>query len=343
MEQYENPQFLAEYLTNLWEESGKDRTCAVAVCISEKGLYHAHMALYTDNSTTLANVSRILFDSHIEPQLGGKAELTGYIEKTGKYAEKGEQVLFTKGLEAIQDRQGQRNDLAEIEALLQDGLKPEEIFAHSFRYRKYEKMIKADYLARRIKETPLKKDMWNEYHVGESGTGKTYTYIQLCEEHSADEVYLCNDYSNAGSSGGGFDFYTNSPAKIIVLDEFRGGMPFNQLLSMLDVYSRNQQHCRFQNTYCLWTSVIICSIYPPEKVYAFMVDDTEQDTDSIRQLLRRLNVIVYHYIENGEYKTFSIPADEYISYEDLKQRALGNAEGFISGRDNMLFSENDCN
>lgn len=206
-------------------------------------------------------------------------------------------------LENIEDVQGKRNDLEEIEELLNNGATPEEIFETSFRYRKYEKMIKADYLARRIKETPLVKDMWNEYHWGRSGSGKTYTYIKLCEKYP-DEVYLCNDYANSGTSGGGFDFYSSNPARIVILDEFRGNIPYAQLLSMLDVYSRNQQHCRYQNVYNLWTSVVICSIYPPEKVYSFMVDDTQKSVDSIQQLLRRLKVIVYHYInkEGLEYK-----------------------------------------
>lgn len=320
-EEYENPEYLAEYFINLWENSGKGRKAGIAVCVSNEGCYHAHIACY-GNTTTLKKVSDTLFQTHIEPQLGGKAELTNYLLKEGKYAEKGEQVLCTMGLEVIQDNQGQRNDLDEIEKLLNDGCTPEEIFEISFRYRKYEKMIKADYLARRIKETPLIKDMWNEYHWGRSGSGKTYTYIKKCEQYSPDEVYLCNDYANSGSSGGGFDFYSNNPAKIIVLDEFRGNVPYNQFLSLLDVYSRNQQHCRYQNTYNLWTSVIICSIYPPEKAYSFMVDDTQKSVDSIQQLLRRLNVIVYHYInKDGKYRAFEMPACDYISANDMIQKS----------------------
>ena len=183
-------------------------------------------------------------------------------------------------------------------------------------------MVKSEYLARRIKETPLVKTMNNEWHFGASGSGKTYHYIKLCEQFSPEEVYLCNDYSNSGSSGGGFDFYTNNPAKIIVLDEFRGGMGYAQLLSMLDVYSRNQQHCRYQNTYNLWNSVIICSIYPPEEIYEMMVNDTNKNTDSFQQLMRRLNTIVYHYRNSkGEYKTYTLSADRYKSAEDMIKQA----------------------
>lgn len=319
-EQYKNPEFLAEYLCELWEKSGKTRKAGAAVCVSQKGVYHAHVGC-SGNTTTRKRVSDIYFDSHTEPQKGGKEQLKAYLLKEGEYEEKGEQVLCTRGIDNVEDVQGKRSDLDEIEELLNDGATPTEIFESCFRYRKYEKMIKSAYLDRRIKETPQIKKMWNEYHWGRSGTGKTYTYIKLCEEHP-DEVYLCNDYANSGSSGGGFDFYTSNPAKIVVLDEFRGNMPYAQLLSMLDVYSRNQQHCRYQNVYNLWTSVIICSIYPPEKAYAFMVDDTQKNVDSIQQLLRRLNVIVYHYInKDGKYRKFTMPASEYINADDMIKRA----------------------
>lgn len=317
--QYMKPEVVAEYFISLWEKSGKGRKAAIAVCVSAQGLYHAHMACY-GNTTTLKAVSDVLFQSHVEPAMG-KSQLLEYLTKEGKYAEKGEKVLYTKNLDVIEDNQGKRSDLDIIEEMLNNGATPEEIFETSFRYRKYEKMIKADYLARRIKETPLVKEMWNEYHWGQSGTGKTYTYIKLCEKYQ-DEVYLCNDYANSGASGGGFDFYSSNPAKIIILDEFRGNIPYNQFLSLLDVYSRNQQHCRYQNVYNLWTSVVICSIYPPEKVYSFMVDDTKRHEDSIQQFLRRLDVIVYHYInEDGKYREFHMPASDYVNARDMIERA----------------------
>lgn len=171
---YENPEDIADFFIELWRSSGKDRTSGVAVCVSEKGLYHLHMALY-GNTTTLSNVSKILFNSHVEPQLGGKKELTDYLNKSGKYAEKGEIVLYTKGLDAIQDNQGNRSDLVEIESYLQEGLKPEEIFELSFRFRRFEKQIKAQYISLKIKSTPLIKDMQNEYHVGDAVQVKPFT------------------------------------------------------------------------------------------------------------------------------------------------------------------------
>lgn len=328
-EEYENPEYLADRFIKFWEESGKGRRAGIAVCVSLDGCYHAHIACY-GNTTTLKKVSDILFNTHIEPQLGGKDSLKSYLLKEGKYEEKGEQVLYAKGLEVIQGNQGKRNDLDEIELLLNDGATPEEIFEVSFRYRKYEKMIKSAYIDRRIKETPLIKESHNEWHVGNSGSGKTYYYYQLCEKFSPEKVYMTTDFEN-----GGFDFYIDQGAPpIIFLDEFKGNMRYSQLLTILDKYSRTQTHCRYANTYNLWTTCIITSIFPPDEVYFSMVENEKRDRDKIDQLLRRIDVIVYHYKENGEYKTFSIPASEYKDYDDLKQRALGNKDGFVE-IDNM--------
>ncbi len=51
-----------------------------------------------------------------------------------------------------------------------------------------------------------------------------------------------------------------------------------------------------------------------------LVSNDKRENDSLKQLLRRLDYIVYHYIENGLYKEFRLPASEYVNYEDLKRR-----------------------
>lgn len=314
-EEYKNPKKLASTFIEKWQNSGTGRIAGIAVCLSDNDCYHAHMACY-GNTTTLHNVAKILYDSHTEPQVGRKEQLKAYILKEGKYEEKNEKILYSEGLDCIQDNQGKRTDLDEIEEMLNDGLTPRQIFQQSIRYQKYDRMIYTAFLNKRIKDTPLVKEMHNEFHFGKSGTGKTHVYIQKCEEFSEEEVYLCNDYSN-----GGFDFYSENPAKVIVLDEFRGGIPYSQLLSMLDVYSRVQQHCRYKNTYALWTQVMICSVLSPEEVYHNMVDNNK-NSDTFAQMMRRLDVIVYHYKWKGEYKTFELLPSEYNGKDDMIDRAM---------------------
>ena len=152
------------------------RNCAVAVCMSKDGCYHLHVALYSKNPTTLQNVAKILGNSHVEPQLGGKKALTDYMIKKGKYEEKGEEVLYTIGMDNIEDVQGKRSDLEEIEELLDKGWTPRQILNQHFRYYRYEKMIRNAFIDRKIQNAPLTRPIYAEYHFGESGSGKTFAY-----------------------------------------------------------------------------------------------------------------------------------------------------------------------
>ena len=307
-EQYKQPDYLAEVFTNIWVNSGKGRKCGIVVCVSKDGLYHAHMALYSNNSTTLKNVSNILFNSHTEPQLSGKKELLAYLQKTNQHKDKGEQILYSLGLENIEDKKGSRSDLEQIGALLDAHLKPNEIMQENFAYRKYSKLIKEEYLARRIKETPLIKDMSTEWHMGDSGSGKTHEYIKLCEAFSPEDIYFCNDFEN-----GGFDMYLeNGAPRILFLEELKGNsLKFSVLLSILGEYSRAQSHSRYLNTYNHWDTVIITSVYAPDEIYNFMVDESNRHTDSFEQLIRRITKVVYHYKDGDEYKTVSVSGAEY--------------------------------
>ena len=112
------------------------------------------------------------------------------------------------------------------------------------------------------------------------------------------------------------------------MDEFKGSMKFQELLNYCDKY-KIQIHCRYANGYALWTVIHITSIYPPEEAYKFMVDQENRDRDRIDQLMRRLTYIVYHYKVNGEYKAYKISAEEYQNYEQLKNLAHGDRDGFV--------------
>ena len=76
----------------------------------------------------------------------------------------------------------------------------------SIEYRAYETLIRKAFFAKRSKETPIKRDVRVFWHVGESGTGKSYTYVNLCQQFGEDNVYLLTDYDI-----GGFDLYCGGP------------------------------------------------------------------------------------------------------------------------------------
>lgn len=200
-------------------------------------------------------------------------ELTNYMLKLGEHEEKGEEVLYTLDMDCIQDVRGTRSDLKAIEELLKQGRTPSEIMRSNFSYRKYEKMIRSEFIDIRMRETPLiKTDKECIWIVGESGTGKSYYYKELCEKYGEENVYFATDFDN-----GGMDYYIDQGApEILFMDEFKGNIRFSELLVILDQYSRAQIHCRYANCYCLWNKVIITSVYPPDEIYESLVEEGDR-------------------------------------------------------------------
>ena len=305
------PEEIAEKIAEKWIEGNPQRTCAVAYCISADGLKHCHAVFEDTKTMRFSAVQKLYPGMHIEPTKGNKDQAENYIQKRGKFEEKGEQVLYIARHGEIKGCQGQRRDFDIIDDLIQQGLTPNQIMATSFSYRRYTSMIRDAYYQKRISETPLQRENKSYWHVGSSGSGKSYTYVSLSEQNGIDSVYLLNDYEH------GFDKYNGEP--ILFMDEFRGQLRYGVLLNILDCY-KLQVSCRYSNAYALWNQVHITSILPPEAGYEKMVQENRH-LDTIDQLLRRIDFVVYHYRENGEYKSFELPMEKYTSYEDLRRLA----------------------
>lgn len=326
-----SPDQIAETVLESWVSDKPTRTGAVAYCISVDGLIHLHMVLEDSNQARFSALKSLYPKAHLEPTKGTKEQAEDYINKRGKFAEKGEEVLYIARYGEIKGSQGQRKDLEIIQDWIEQGMTPREIMLCNIRYRKYEKLIKDAYFAKRYSETPIIRDLVTYWHVGESGSGKTYTYIDLCNKYGEDHVYLMSDYEN-----GGFDLYNGE--KYLVMDEFRGQIHFSTLLKMLQGY-KQQLHARYSNIYALWDEVHITSILPPELVYKKMVTEN-QEIDTQTQLFRRINFVVYHWKDDDGFYQFVLPMSEYIDLEDLKRKAMGNSiSDFIKwdGRETLPF------
>lgn len=307
------------------------RSCGINFEKSDSGTPHMHMVLCDSNKTRFGFVQKMFPTIHIEPLLSSKKEALSYLEKTGKFEEKHHTLIVPPQYYGnIKAEQGKRSDLEVIEQMINGGYTPQQIMDVKFVYRKYEKMIRNAFFAKRIAETPVKREVKVYWHTGESGTGKSFTFVNLCKQHGEENVYMMTDYET-----GGLDLYCGEP--YLVMDEFKGNMKFGQLLTYTDGY-KIQIHCRYSNAYALWKEVHITSIFPPDEVYQFMVDTDNRDRDRVQQLLRRIDMIIYHYKEHGEYKTYSLPTTDYINYEDLKQRATSavDSDGFMTIDDSEI-------
>ena len=65
-----------------------------------------------------------------------------------------------------------------------------------------------------------------------------------------------------------------------------------------------------------------------------MVKEENRKKDNLEQLMRRLSVITYHFIHNGVYMKYSIPATSYTDYESLKRDAYASVVGGNGGENN---------
>lgn len=307
------PQDICENIVASWVDGCPTRSCAVTYCVSADGLKHCHVVLEDSKNMRFSAVKKAFPSMHIEPTKGSKEQAEDYINKRGKWEEKGEQILATFRYGEIKGAQGQRRDFEVIQDLLLQGFTPNDIFDQSFSFRRYDKFIRQAYFEKRMKETPVLRPVSVYWHVGESGSGKTFTYVKLCEKYGEDNVYLLNDYDK-----GGFDNYNGQ--KILCMDEFRGQMRFSLFLQYLQGY-KIQLPCRYSNAYALWDELHIFSVLPPELVYKEMVEKNH-DIDSYKQLQNRISYMVYHQKTDFEYRQFQIPMSQYVSYEDLKIRSV---------------------
>lgn len=306
------PTEITDKILQEWIENNPTRTGAVAYCISADGLEHLHLVLEDTKAMRFSTIKKAFPSMHIEPTKGNKEQAEDYIHKRGKFEEKGERVIYIAQHGEIKGSQGARRDLSIIDDLIEQGKTPNEIMSLNIMYRKYEKMIKDAYFDKRCKETPFLRDVRVVWHVGESGSGKTYSVMNLIEEKGEDNVYFISDYE-----GGGLDKYAGE--SILFLDEFRGQIRYSTLLGMLQGY-KQQFHARYTNIVGLWNEVHISTVLPPEEVYKNMVSDN-RNVDTIKQLMRRINIIIYHWKENDAFESFEMPINKYKNYEDLKLRA----------------------
>lgn len=299
------PEEIIERLKDEWIADNPSRTGAWIFCVSADGLNHVHMVLEDEKAMRFSAVKKsYAIGMHFEPTKGDKDQAEDYINKRGKWAEKGEKILASVKYGEIKGRQGQRRDIEVIEELIRQGKTPNEILEMSLNYTRYENMIKTAYFLKVRRETPIKQNVCTYWHYGCSGSGKSHTYIGLVEKYGRDKVYMVSDYEN-----GFLDNYCSEP--VLFLDEFRGHLKYTTLLTMLDGYT-TEFHARYRNVLKVWNEVHITSVKTPYEIYKNLIDDDEErKIDTYEQLRRRINYMVYHWKDDFGYQHLQVPMSEY--------------------------------
>lgn len=333
-----SPEEIVEEMKNEWIADDPLRKGHWAYCVSKDGLPHIHMVLENSVSMRFSFVKKMYSKAsiHLEETKGSKKQVLAYIHKTPPFDEKGERVVCFSSYGNIEGNKrfvlsNLNETLNKIEELVEEGMTPNQIMAEDIRLRKEETLIRKAFFAKRYRETPPYREVKVIWHLGKSGVGKSYSYIELCQVHGDNNVYFFSDYANKGI--GGFDGYCGE--EILFMDELkRTSLPYEMLLMIMQGY-RTQIHCRYSNCFALWTEVHITSIYPPEEIYKSIVNDEDREVDTVKQLLRRITTYIYHYKEDEEYKSFELDGKQYVGYKELEYLAL-EKDGFyrISDADN---------
>lgn len=312
------PEEICEQIADEWTAGSSTRTCACAYCISAAQLPHIHLVLEDNVAMRFSAIKKAFAKSgmHIEATKGTKKQAEDYIQKRPPFDEKGETVLYIARRGDIKGASGKRSDLEQIKELLDAGYTPAEIFKTSISFRRYDRIIKDAFFAKRCSETPPKRQVTVHWLVGDSGSGKTYRFIQLCEEYGEDQVYHVSDFRS-----GAFDFYCAQP--ILFIDELKPyNLSYTFLLQLLDQY-KVQIHARYTNSYMLWNEVYITSIFAPEQFYAHIESIMNRQIDTYEQLRRRITDITYCYIdEQSQFQRFTMPMSEYKNFDDLRVQAM---------------------
>lgn len=286
---------IAELKANLNEALNLISTNYVyTICKSEKGVYHIHLVITVDKATRATTLSKNIGNAHIEPMRGTKEQADDYINKRGKFEEKGEIILDKDGnIETIVNNQGARTDWIEFDKLaLKDGFNLNDYILEKG-YTGYKEKACITRYSRLIEQkTQCFRSVEVIYVEGDTGQGKTKG---VYDRHPYKEVFKFSTDTNNNFK---FDGYKGE--KILLLDELRPNqLSTGYLFQLLDGYPL-RVNVKGGYMWAQWNKVYITTSYSLSEW--FKVDkskpyfDTEEKCESVeklrKQFIRRISA---HY------------------------------------------------
>lgn len=292
------------------EEIQKMKSC-IYYCLGDEiggkeKTHHTHVYLACSSAVRFSTIKNRFEKGHIEIAHGTSQQNRDYVFKEGKW-ENDKDKHETKIPDTQEEfgempieRQGQRNDLADLYDMIKDGMSNFEIIEENPDY-----MLQID-TVERVRQTVREESYKNTFREltvtyiwGKTGTGKTRN---IMEQYGYENVFRVTSYLH-----GGFDSYKGQD--VLILEEFRSSFKIQDMLNYLDGYPV-EFPCRYVNKVACFTKVYIIS----------NIDLTEQYTivriesiETWHAFIRRIHkVIVYTDINE---------VDEYQTEEYLKSRS----------------------
>ncbi len=232
--------------------------------IGESGTPHLQGFFIRENAVSLKSLKRFNKRAHWEAAKGNSVQASEYCKKDGDVWECGTTPV----------KPGARTDLDTIREEILGGAKELQVANDHFgkwcvyrrSFGRYRELI-----------NPPRRRLDLDVHVlvGYTGVGKT-RFVHQAAEHHGEEVWISGDPELKW-----FDGYRGE--KWVLLDDFRGGCPFEFLLRLLDVYKLRVQ---VKGSYVAWNpeTIFITSNLDPTVWYS---------SADCAPLLRRLTKVVH--------------------------------------------------
>lgn len=262
--------------------------------IGEQGTYHTHIYIQGRGAIRFSTLKKNFEPAHFEMGKGTALQNYEYITKTGKWeADKKHETCvdgtFEEWGEMPVERQGSRNDLADLVSMIASGMSDYQIIQEM-----PEAMIQLDKISQTrqviISETARKewRDISVYYVWGDTGTGKTRS---IMEKYGYENVFRVTDYLHP------FDNYHGQDT--IIFEEFRSGFRISDMLNYLDGYPL-ELPCRYANKWACYHNVYIVSNIPLSEQYR------NQPVESFNAFLRRLKGVIRFYANDRIFEQIKI-------------------------------------
>lgn len=253
--------------------------------IGEEGTYHTHLYIHGKDALRFSTLKNRFPEAHMEMAKGTASQNMAYVSKTGKWEHDAKSETRVDGtFEEFGDlpveRQGKRNDLDDLYAMIKQGLSDYDILEQDPSYMLHMDKIEK---ARQIVVQESFKDEWRELEVvylyGDTGSGKTRG---IMEKYGYSNVFRVTDYLHP------FDNYKGQD--VVVFEEFRSSFRIGDTLNYLDGYPL-ELPCRYANKYACYTKVYVISNMPLSQQYQGL---QIENYESYLAFLRRIHS-VHHY------------------------------------------------
>lgn len=270
----------------------------VYFCMSDEiaRQHHTHIYILFDSPVRFSTLKKRFPQAHIEKAYGTSIQNRDYVFKEGdKWAhdKKKETNLADTHEEWGEipiERQGARNDYAELYEMIQEGKSNYEILEEKPDF--ICQIERMDRVRQTIQEEAYKDTFRNlevTYIYGDTGAGKTRSVM---ERYGYANVFRVTNYKHP------FDLYKGQ--NVVAFEEFHDSLPITQMLMYLDGYPV-MLPCRYNDKVACYTKVYILSNRDLKEQYLAI---QENNPETWKAFLRRIHTV--QVFKQGKVLTYSL-------------------------------------